>query len=355
MTASGMDRPVVAITAGDCNGIGPEVALKAVLMPAIQRHCRPVLVGPEEVFGYYISRLRMKIRMVPFAEDAGLTARHGMHVVPIVKSSSLRSSRIVPGRITSAAGRIAARCIQTAVGLALSGKVGAVVTAPVSKEALHKAGTDLPGQTELLQRLTSSPVVAMMLVSDRMRIGLITIHIPVRKVAQAIAKNLVLRRARVIHHALKHDWLIPEPRIAVLGLNPHAGEGGHIGWEERNLITPALEELRRQGMNFDGPFPADSFFGKSGHELYDAVIAMYHDQGLIPFKMATFGRGVNVTAGLPIVRTSPDHGTAFDIAGKGIANPGSMKEAILLAATFARNRETRPSTPAPAPHRKGLR
>lgn len=354
MIASGLDRPVVAITAGDCNGVGPEVALKTVLMPAVQRHCRPVLVGPEEVFGYYLSLFKMKLRLVPFSGDASPPTKRGRLSVPYVHSSSIRPSMIAPGRMSATAGRAAARSIEKAVDLAISGEAGAVVTAPVSKEALHRAGTRFPGQTEMLQRLTASPVVAMMLVSDTMRVGLITIHVPVRRVAQTITTQLIVRRVQVMYSALQNDWRIPEPRIAVLGLNPHAGEGGHIGREEHDLIIPALEHLRHGDMQVDGPFPADAFFGNNRQEQYDAVIAMYHDQGLIPLKMSSFGRGVNVTAGLPIVRTSPDHGTAFDIAGKGIANPGSMKEAVLLAAILARNRAMSTTMPT-ALQRRGMR
>jgi 4-hydroxythreonine-4-phosphate dehydrogenase len=178
----------------------------------------------------------------------------------------------------------------------------------------------------------------MMLVSRTMRVGLVTIHIPVAEVARSITMDSLRDRIRTIHEALRIDWRIRAPRIAVLGLNPHAGEGGDLGSEEEAMIMPVIHELRAGNINIDGPFPADSFFGKYKPGIYDAVVAMYHDQGLIPLKMSSFGQGVNVSVGLPIVRTSPDHGTAFDLAGKGVARPGSTVESIKLAVLIAANR-----------------
>ena len=217
--------------------------------------------------------------------------------------------------------------------------VNAIVTAPISKEAQHKAGSKFPGHTELLQHLTSSERVAMMLVSPAMRIGLVTIHIPLSEVSTTLSRVFLRERIETIHNALVTDWRIRKPKLAILGLNPHAGENGEIGSEERKTIRPVIQALRNGGMNIQGPFPADGFFGTYRRGSYDAIIAMYHDQGLIPLKMSSFEKGVNVTVGLPIVRTSPDHGTAFDIAGRGIANPSSMTMAIKLAAEIATNRK----------------
>jgi 4-hydroxythreonine-4-phosphate dehydrogenase len=224
------------------------------------------------------------------------------------------------------------------VHLVQGGHADAVVTAPVSKQALHLAGIRVPGQTEMLQQLTRSKQVAMMLVSPTLRVGLVTIHVPLRAVSSTLTADLLLSRCMLVYDALRGDWRISRPRLAVLGLNPHAGEGGDIGTEEQRLILPAIAALRRKGIRAEGPFPADAFFARYAPGSYDAVIAMYHDQGLIPIKMSAGGRAVNVSVGLPIVRTSPDHGTAFDIAGRGIADPRSMVEAIRLAVLIARNR-----------------
>jgi 4-hydroxythreonine-4-phosphate dehydrogenase len=314
-------KPVVAVTVGDYNGIGPEVVLKAITSSAISTLCNPVLIGPWEVFRYYARRLKLRLPGLFFVE----TENEGM-------------INVVPGELSAFAGRVASRSIEVAVRLTSNGLACAMVTAPVSKQALHMAGVRTSGQTELLQRLTGSRRVAMMVVSDTMRIGLVTIHIPIQRVAKVLSQKLVKDKIMTVHDALISKWRIRKPRLAVLALNPHAGEGGTIGTEEHRIINPVLRRMQARGVDIEGPFPADSFFGRYRKGSYDAVMAMYHDQGLIPLKMSSFGSGVNVSAGLPITRTSPDHGTGFDIAGKGIADPGSMIEAIRLAVALARNR-----------------
>ncbi|MBM2841426.1 MAG: 4-hydroxythreonine-4-phosphate dehydrogenase PdxA [Bacteroidetes bacterium] len=315
-------KPAIAITIGDCNGIGPEIVLKSASDPMVRRICSPVLVGPADVFGFYAKRLRMRLPSCP-----------------IVESSTLPISQIRPGLVSAKSGKAAAQAIEAAVQLAEAGVVQAVVTAPVSKHALHRAHVRFPGHTEMLQHLTGAKRVAMMLVSETMRVGLVTIHVPIKRVSSIITRKLLRQRIEVIHTALLRDWRIKKPRIAVLALNPHAGEAGDIGTEDKRIIAPVVQHLASAKMNIKGPFPADAFFARNRHQDFDAVIAMYHDQGLIPLKMSAHGRAVNVTAGLPIVRTSPDHGTAFDIAGRGIADPGSMIEAIKLAVMIARNRQ----------------
>jgi len=315
-------KPAIAVTIGDCNGIGPEIVLKSVHHPSVRRICSPVLVGPVDAFEFYADRLKMSLPSCP-----------------IVESSTLRQSSIRPGFVSAKSGRAAAHAIKAAVELADAGIVSALVTAPVSKHALHKGGVLFPGHTEMLQRLTHAKHVAMMLVSETLRVGLVTIHVPLKRVSGLLTRKLIRQRIEVVHKALLNDWRIRNPRIAVLGLNPHAGEAGDIGTEDKRIVAPVIRGLATAGMNIKGPFPADAFFARYKPGDYDAVIAMYHDQGLIPLKMSAHGRAVNVSAGLPIVRTSPDHGTAFDIAGKGIADPGSMIEAIKLAVTIARNRQ----------------
>ena len=246
--------------------------------------------------------------------------------------------RFSPGRLSADAGAAAGAAIRTSIRLVLAGEARALVTAPVSKHALHLAGINAPGQTELLQRLTRSPHVAMMLVSGSLRVGLVTIHTPLRKVPRELTDALLRERITVIHRALRTDWGIASPRLAVLALNPHAGEGGDLGNEEQRVIIPVIAALREEGLRLEGPFPADAFFARYEPGSYDAVVAMYHDQGLIPVKMSARGKAVNVSVGLPLVRTSPDHGTAFDIAGRSIADPASMIEAIRTAVSLSFHR-----------------
>ena len=334
------DIPTIAITVGDFNGIGPEVALKSIARPAVQRICTPVLVGPEEVFRYYWRKSKMAGEFQPV---------HGSSVVNFVGGERRRGSilleplamssgRISPGTLSRAAGLTALEALTLGVRLARTGAVDALVTAPLSKVAIHKAGSRFPGQTEILQHLTSSSKVGMVLQSPRMRVGLATIHIPIREVAREITGRLLHTKVETFRHALVQDWGIRNPKIAILGLNPHAGEQGEIGIEDEKIVTPAVTRMRSRGWNIAGPFPADGFFGSGAYRAYDLIVAMYHDQGLIPLKMQAFRTGVNVTVGLPIVRTSPDHGTAFDIAGKGVADAQSITEAIKLAVEIVHNR-----------------
>lgn len=315
-------KPVVAITVGDYNGIGPEVALKAAALAPVRRICTPLLVGPAEVFERVAGKLSLPPRSRPCVLD---TAGN----IPV---------RYAPGKLSADAGAAAGAAIREAVGLVMRGDAAAVVTAPVSKHALHLAGIHTPGQTELLQKLTRAPRVAMMLVAGTFRVGLVTIHTPLRDVARELTGVLLRERIRVIHGALRTDWGVRAPRIAVLALNPHAGEGGDLGHEEQRVIIPAIEELRSERIALAGPFPADAFFSRYDPGSFDAVVAMYHDQGLIPLKMAAHGTAVNVSVGLPLVRTSPDHGTAFDIARHLRADPASMAAAITAAVAIAGRR-----------------
>ena len=337
------NKPTVAITVGDYNGIGPEIILKSVTQRSIRRICTPILVGPSAAFELYARKLRLPLPLqrIKYSKRS-LSILDGTSIsssVPLIESSTLSRSVISPGKVTKHAGQTSLRAITLAVNLARAGTVDAIVTAPISKQALHRAGSRFPGHTELLEHLTSSARVAMMLVSPKMRIGLATIHIPLSEVPATLSRGLLRKRIQTIHNALVTDCRIRKPKLAILGLNPHAGENGEIGLEEKKIIRPVIRTLRGKGMSIEGPFPADAFFGTYKRGSFDAIVAMYHDQGLIPLKMSSFEEGVNVTVGLPIVRTSPDHGTAFDIAGQGVANPSSMMMAIKLAAEIARNRK----------------
>lgn len=326
-------KPVIAITIGDFNGIGPEIALKAAAHPAVRKVCVPLLVGPLSVFEHLAAKLNVRLKL----QKA---------IFPIPKNSTTYVvdvgdgiwADVQPGVVSRAAGKSAGAAIEHAVELCLRGETQAMVTAPVSKEALRLAGYDFPGQTEMVTLLSRSSRVAMMLISDVMRVGLVTIHLPVSSILQNLTTEKIVEKAKVVHEALHINYGIKKPRIAVLGLNPHAGENGLIGSEETTIIKPAIEELRSSAILVEGPFAADAFFGSKAYRDYDAVLAMYHDQGLIPLKMSSFGKAVNFSAGLRIIRTSPDHGTAFDIAGKGKADITSMVEAIKLAVKFSQRR-----------------
>lgn len=316
-------KPVIAITVGDYNGIGPEIALKSLLHPAVRKACECILVGPGEAFAYAHRRLKIPVTS-PFV---------------LYAPSETPTVRVQPGHISASAGLAAGRALEAASSLALSGAASAIVTGPVSKRALHLAGFMYPGQTEMLQHLTRARNVAMMLVSPRLKVGLVTIHLPLRQVPDQITRKVVTEKVALVHQALHQDWLIRSPRIAVLSLNPHAGEDGDLGTEESRTIIPAVQQLRRSKIRCEGPFPGDAFFGRFDYKAWDAVVAMYHDQGLIPLKQMAGGKAVNYSAGLPVIRTSPAHGTAMDIAGKNLADCESMVEAILLAARIARHRQ----------------
>ena len=287
----------IAITVGDPSGIGPEISLKAARDPRVVAVCRPVLYGPHT--------------------EAELAA------YPV-------------GKVNAGAARAAYGAIEQAVADARSGKVAAVVTAPISKEAFALAGYPWRGHTDLFAHLCGSVEVAMMFWSERLRVVLATVHIPLSEVPAALTQNR-LRDVIALTAKSLPDFGINTPKLAVCGLNPHAGENGLLGKEESATITPAIDDARGLGIDVSGPFPADTIFVRAARGEFDAVIACYHDQGLIPVKLMAFGRAVNVTLGLPIVRTSVDHGTAFDIAGQGIADEGSLVEAILLAARLAPN------------------
>jgi 4-hydroxythreonine-4-phosphate dehydrogenase len=334
-------KPLLAITVGDCNGIGPEIALKAATSSRVRRRCSLLMVGPERAFREVRESLRLPLRFLIAGEQA---EREELLVSPphvaLFVSSEIGPEVYHPGVPIPEAGEAASLAIRAAVTLAMKGVVDGLVTAPTAKIVMQRAGVRFPGHTELLQHLTGAPDVAMMLVCRGLRVGLATIHEPLRAVPSLLSAELVLRKARLVLEALRNDWGIVRPRMAVLGLNPHAGESGMLGNEEQAFLVPALKRLQAEGEICEGPFPADAFFARYRPGAWDAVLAMYHDQGLIPLKMTARGRGVNVTAGLPIIRTSPDHGTAFDIAGKSAADPSSMEEAILLAATLAVNRRT---------------
>jgi 4-hydroxythreonine-4-phosphate dehydrogenase len=329
-------KPVIAITIGDFNGIGPELALKASVHPSVKNICTPLLVGPLDVFEYTAKRLKIKLKL----ERATLTSlKHSStNIISIVDVADGIGADVQFGIPTKASGRSAGVAIEKAVELCMQDKVHAMVTSPVSKEALNLAGYSFPGQTEMIALMSRSKSVVMMLVSDAMRVGLVTIHTGIKNVAAQISKEKIIEKISIINESLKKDFGLKKPKLAVLALNPHAGENGLMGSEENEIIIPSITESKLAGIFAEGPFSADAFFGKHAFNNFDVIVAMYHDQGLIPLKMSSFGKGVNFSAGLRLIRTSPDHGTAYDIAGKNKTNLSSMLEAIKLSVIIYKNR-----------------
>ncbi len=323
-------RPlVIGITLGDINGIGPEVAVQAAFRKR-PTGVRVVLIGDPAT----IVREARRLRKPPPRAWAPDQSSVPSHVVTIWNPTPDARVRRQPGRCTAPAARAAYEWIVAATAAAQRGALDAIVTAPISKEGFMKADVDVPGHTELLAQLTSTDRYEMMLLADDFRVVLATRHVPIRLVASMLTPNGIRQAIEMTADALQ--WLgCRRKRIAVCGLNPHAGDGGAIGDEEQRIIGPAIRAAKRKGVQLTGPVPADSVFRQVRRGAYDAVLAMYHDQALAPFKMVAFEKGVNLTLGLPIIRTSPDHGTAYALAGKGKADPSSMMEAVRLAARLA--------------------
>jgi 4-hydroxythreonine-4-phosphate dehydrogenase len=288
-----MAKPFIAITIGDPAGIGPEICEKALLNPEIKSLAHYVVIG---------DRNSIPPRLI--------------------------------GRVSAAAGKASIEYVEKAIDLASRGEVDAIVTCPISKEAIHKAGYKYQGHTEILAKKTKSKNYAMLFVAKPFWVMLVTIHIPLKEVSRQLKKSEVLRIIKLAQATLIKAG-VKQPRIGVAGLNPHAGENGILGKEESTIIAPAVATAKKAGINVTGPISPDAIFNQAKDGKFDLVVAMYHDQGLIPIKLLAFGKAVNVTAGLPFVRTSVDHGTGFDIAGKGLANPGSLIQAIKVAVSLA--------------------
>ncbi len=327
-------HPVIAISIGDVYGIGPEVILRSFVRSDLFTMCRPVVFGPMATMEWYRQRIGALVELQTVASPAD--AVEG--AISVVETGGAFDPARV-GSTTAEAGTISLEAITRAYEAVRDGSAQALVTAPISKEAIILAGSPFHGHTDMLASLCGvENEVIMILSSNTMKVGLVTIHIPLVDVTAAISTDRVLATIRAGFRALRQDFGVSQPRIAVLALNPHAGDGGHLGDEEQTIIAPAIAMARSEAIAVDGPFPADGFFSAHNRDQFDMIIAMYHDQGLIPFKMQAGGRGVNISAGLPIIRTSPDHGTAHAIAGRGIASADSMREAILAARSIAVNR-----------------
>lgn len=331
------DKPCIGITMGDPAGIGPEIILKALSQKTVYRHAVPVVIGDGGVLARAKRHVgaQMDIRRIESA--GGAVGRFGEVEVLDLKNVDLE--KCPPGILSAEAGRAAVEYVLRGIDLALAGELDAVVTAPINKEAINLAGFPFAGHTEILAERTKSRSYALMLVAGRLRVLHVSTHVSLREACDRVKKDRVLQVIRLAH-AVGQAWDRERPRIAVAGLNPHAGEHGLFGREEEDEIGPAVSAARAEGINATGPFPPDTLFQRASRGEVDFVVAMYHDQGHIPVKLRSFDRGVNVTVGLPIIRTSVDHGTAFDIAGKGTASPRSLLQALRLAIRMARHRQS---------------
>lgn len=333
-----MKLPVIGITMGDPTGIGPEIIVKALSLKGPFQFCRPVVFGDLEVLLGTIQRqnLSATVEIVEATPEDGYFPEK----IFLFSSSRLDPASLGFGQPDRACGEAMVKYIEEAVRWVRNGKLDAITTCPINKQAINAAGYSFPGHTELLAHLVGASSVAMMFLGSKWKIVLVTTHLPLKDVSKWVTADRILSTLRLTNEGMKKYFEIPRPRIAVLGLNPHSGEEGLLGEEEKREILPAIAEAKSLGMDVEGPFPADSFFDLSGRYSFDVIVSMYHDQGLIPIKMLDFKEAVNFTLGLPFIRTSVDHGTAYDIAGKGLADPTNLVKAILTAANllkFKRN------------------
>lgn len=329
------DKPTIGITLGDYNGIGPEVILKALEGNQLAKICTPIIYGSLRVLNQYRNQLDMKdwsLHGIQKPEQAN------HKLTNVITCWHDHQTEIAPGKITPEAGQGSLACLKRAVDDLKNGKIQALVTGPINKDNIQSEEFKFPGHTEFLAEAFGMPDALMFMVAGSLRVGVLTGHIPLESVRSHITAEKLTSKIDQMLQSLRGDFGIKKPRLAVLGLNPHAGENGLLGNEEIEIIHPVLKSFKEKGRLVFGPFPADGFFAAGTYKKYDAVLAMYHDQGLIPFKTLAFNEGVNFTAGLSAVRTSPDHGTAYNIAGKNSAEPGSLLQAIYLACDVSKYR-----------------
>jgi 4-hydroxythreonine-4-phosphate dehydrogenase len=330
------DKLVIGITHGDINGIGYEVILKALNDPRVSEEFVPVIYGSSKVAGYYKKSLdfqSLNFNIINSAEQANTKRINLINCVS-------EEIKIEIGQSTAEAGRSSLESLERATEDLKKGVIHVLVTSPINKNNIQSDTFRFPGHTEYLEnKFGEESSSLMMLISDCLRVAVATGHIPINQVSASITQDLIVKKLAILNDSLKKDFTIVRPRIAVLGLNPHAGDHGVIGHEEQDVIVPAMKKAEEQGIMCFGPYPADGFFGSDKYRKFDAVLAMYHDQGLIPFKSMAMDNGVNFTAGLPIIRTSPDHGTAYDIAGQHVASEASFLQALYLACDVYKNRK----------------
>ena len=336
MSENNIKRLKVGITIGDTNGIGIEVALKAIAVPEMMELCIPVIYGSSKVISYH----RNACNLPGFQINHTKNAEHIKDNIPNLVECIDQEIKVELGHPSKQAGLASFTALDAGVRDLKAGRIDVLVTAPISKDNIQSEQFHFPGQTEYLESAAGEGNRALMILcTSCLRVALVTTHLPLSQVSEALTSEAIREKLRLFNASLKRDFNIDGPRIAVLSLNPHAGENGILGTEERDIIMPAIQQsLDEEGIQSFGPYASDGFFGARHYRRFDGVLAMYHDQGLAPFKTIAMDEGVNFTAGLPIVRTSPDHGTGYDIAGQGIANETSMRHAIYTAIDIYRNR-----------------
>jgi 4-hydroxythreonine-4-phosphate dehydrogenase len=335
MSISNETKPVIGISCGDINGIGIEIIIKTLSDNRILDVCTPVIFANSKVLNFYRKTL----------------PEHNLNFTAIKETNKIQHRQInlyscweeevavTPGTLSDASGKYAVKSLTIAAEALKAGKIDGLVTAPFHKKNVQSAEFSFTGHTPYLKQLFGANDVAMFMVAQNMRVALLTEHVPVKEVAQFITRESIFSKLQIINTSLKKDFGIAKPKIAILALNPHAGDEGLIGKEEEEIIKPAIKDAKQKDIFCFGPYPADAFFARGSHEKFDAVLALYHDQGLIPFKSLAIGEGVNYTAGINGVRTSPDHGVAFDIAGKGKADESSFREAIFCCVDIINSRK----------------
>lgn len=327
-------KPIIGFTCGDINGIGIEIIIKTLGDSRILDFCTPVIFGNNKVINFYRKGLPEINLNTSIAKDSTRINPKQINVYNCWEEDIA----ITPGLLNEVGGKYGAMSLHMAAEALKAGKIDGLVTAPIHKKNIQSATFNYTGHTPFLKNLFGANDVAMFMVAENMKIALLTEHIPVKDIAKFVTRESILSKLQVMNNSLKKDFLITKPKIAVLALNPHAGDEGLIGKEDDEIIKPAIRDAKQRDIFCFGPYPSDAFFARGQYEKFDAVLAMYHDQGLIPFKSLAVGEGVNFTAGLSAVRTSPDHGVAFDIAGKGIADESSFREALYKCIDILNNR-----------------
>ena len=328
------DKIRVGITVGDLNGIGLEVIIKTLIDNRILQVCTPIVYGSSKVASFHRKALGVSDFSFFPIRDADQANPKNANLVNCWEEEVA----IELGKPSSIAGKYALKSLEAAINDIKRNKTDVLVTAPIDKHTIQSDKFNFPGHTEYLAEQFQVKENLMLLVSDSLRVGVVTGHVPVNKISSLLSTELIIKKIRILNKSLIEDFGIRKPKIAVLGLNPHAGDKGLIGDEEAKIIIPAINKAKEDNLLVFGPYPADGFFGSGNFKNFDGILGMYHDQGLVPFKTLSFGSGVNFTAGLPIVRTSPDHGTGYDIAGKNIASEDSFRQALYLACDIFKNR-----------------
>jgi len=335
MAAKKSSKVKIGFSVGDLNGIGMEIILKTLEDNRICELCTPIIYGSRRLTNYYAKAFNLKNLNINYIDSLDKVKSSKVNVLNVWEEEV----NINAGEADPTSGSYAYKSLKALADDVKAGNVDAMVTAPINKKVIQSADFGFPGHTEFLQKIDEAEDVLMLMLSEEARIGVVTGHIPLKEVANQLNTDLILKKITLLNKSLKEDFGIRKPKIAVMGLNPHAGDNGLLGKEEIEIIEPAIKQAKSIEILAFGPYPADGFFGSSKHKDFDGVIAMYHDQGLIPAKQFSFGEGVNFTAGLSIVRTSPDHGTAFEIAGEGTADEGSLRNALYKAIDIVKQRK----------------